>query len=174
MPTAVRLRTDDCWMALEAARRARGTAPYRCPCESHRDVNGQCIDPECTWNEGKLAAIVPATPGDYWRITWHAAPEKLAGFAICCPKCKEIHHWTSANNCGSKRQITITTPGGTEHKAMTCDHQQRHESCWTWTLDETGKPIRAVASLFANGPGMCGYHGFLGGGGAPDGFLSDG
>lgn len=147
MSTPIRLRTDSIIAAEEARDRAAGKPP------SSPDW---CSDEE-------VARTPPAVPGDCWRIIYGAQdgkPESTAGYAICCPKCGQIHYWTTANNCASRRK--------TEH-GWTCDHQAARTSCWTWTLDERGWPVQAVASLFANGEGHCGYHGHL-----KDGALTDG
>jgi hypothetical protein len=151
MPTPIRFRTDSSYYA-----------------EVHRDVLAGKPWPDYLepGEREQIEATPPPEPGDAWRLGWHGSPDKTAGYAICCPKCREIHYWSSASNCASKRQ---TASGG-----WTCDHQEARTSCWTWTVDETGKPIKAVASLFVNHKGGCGYHGHLGDGGALPGYLSDG
>jgi hypothetical protein len=149
MSTPIRYRTDSISAAEAARDRAAGKAP------SDWDVE----------NEEEIARTPPVAAGDCWRIVYGATedgkPESTAGYAIACPKCPHIHYWTSANNCTSKRQ---TATGG-----WSCDHQEARTSCWTWTVDESGKPVQAVASLFVNHAGGCGYHGHL-----TDGALTNG
>jgi hypothetical protein len=148
MSTPIRFRTDDMMAAEEARDRVAGK-------------------PASDWgkeNAERVQSTPPIAAGDCWPITYSShggKPESICGYAICCPKCGQLHYWTHANNCASKRKL----PSG----AWTCDHQEARTSCWTWTLDERGWPVQAVASLFANGEGHCGYHGWL-----KDGALTDG
>lgn len=157
MSTPIRYRTDSLGAAEAHARARRGEAIYTC----------QCDDPTCVYHPAVYEKVPVAQAGDAWRINWYE-PEGnglLAGFAICCPKCGLVHYWTSANNCASKRK--------TESGSIICDHTGK-ASCWSWTLDESGRPITARASLFANGDGHCGYHGWLNQDGNSPGILSDG
>lgn len=143
MPTPIRFRTDGSLWAEYSAEIAAGKSVP------------DWLSPD---EVAGVMATPPAEPGDAWRLTYHDG-EQTAGYAICCPKCRRLHYWTSASNCGSKRQL--------EGGGWTCDHQRARTSCWTWTTDDTGRPITAVASLYARGE--CGYHGFL-----VDGALTDG
>lgn len=83
-------------------------------------------------------------PGDVWRIVF--GDGETAGYAICCPKCQEIHYWTSANNCDR-------SDGGS------CVHEKQHASCWTWTGSAEANTLTANPSLHASG--ACGWHGWL-------------
>lgn len=96
-----------------------------------------------------LAGVPPAAPGDTWEVRWHVAgrigepgyvPGPIAGYAICCPKCRQVHDWTLALNC------------------RPCPHSG-NGSCWTWTGDATAGTLTASPSLHAIG--ACGWHGFL-------------
>jgi hypothetical protein len=97
----------------------------------------------------------PPEPGDLWRITWHAPegePSPLAGYAIACPRCREVHRWTTANNCH------VEEVGGL------CVHERsqnggRLGSCWTWTGSAEEGTLTATPSL--HNSGGCGWHGFL-------------
>lgn len=135
--TRIRFRTDHAFAADDAARRERGE--------------------EMEWHRTKreLARTPPARPGDTWRLRWAlSAGEKgagpIAGYAICCPKCLRVHHWTTALNC----------PSGS------CPHRGK-SSCWTWTGSAEEGTLNASPSLHCvtewNGKptGGCGWHGFL-------------
>lgn len=110
------------------------------------------------------------TPGDIWEIHWYASPAEcrgihggvesncwqgcghehkgpLAGYAICCPGCGAVHHWTTASNCGSLKP-----------QSATCDHSGK-SSCWTWTGSPQEGTLSASPSLHASG--SCGWHGWL-------------
>ena len=142
MGTKIRFRSDSILVAEEAGRRARGLPPQICP----------CTEPDCPSREQLVMATPPTQPGDCWRLGWYGN-ENLSGFAICCPQCGEVHHWGSATNCTSRREL----PGG----GFTCDHAGK-ASCWTWTLGPDGAPTDVSPSLFAQG--ACGWHGWLRGG----------
>jgi len=88
------------------------------------------------------ASVPPAEPGDTWLIRWHAPDGNgpVAGYAIRCPKCRQVHHWTSATNC------------------RPCPHQGTG-SCWTWIGDPAANTLTARPSLYASH--ACGWHGFL-------------
>jgi hypothetical protein len=95
----------------------------------------------------------PAQPGDLWRIHWHseAEPPPLAGYAIGCPRCLEVHRWTSANNCHEGEVDGL------------CVHERsqnggRLGSCWTWTGSAEEGTLTASPSLLNN---QCGWHGWL-------------
>jgi hypothetical protein len=103
----------------------------------------------CRWNysDGEIAQIratPDAEPGDTWRIHWHSneGAGPVAGYAICCPKCKAIHHWTTALNCQPKP----------------CQHEGK-SSCWEWSGSAEENKLSASPSLYA--VGACGWHGWL-------------
>lgn len=167
MSIAIRLRKDSATAAYLNACRARGEPVHECSC-------GQT---DCPYDGAEARSTPPAEPGDAWSIVYSAhdgRPESPAGFAICCPKCRQVHYWSSANNCASKRQFSFTGPDGKEYQGWTCDHKDARTSCWTWTVDADGRPITARASLFVNHDGGCGYHGWLNQDGNSPGILSDG
>lgn len=182
MPVAIRLRRDSLIAAIEHKTRLAG-GPW-CPPDWVTDDEAE--------------ATPPPEPGDAWRIGWYMQegeatedfirtyrrrygdasipPESnvpLAGFAICCIKCGEVHHWTSANNCSTRKQLPPwKDQAGVEHPGggYTCQHIEDRTSCWTWTLDADGRPLTARASLLCH---ICGYHGFLNADGNSPGILSD-
>ena len=166
MPTPIRLRHDSIIAAQEAAHRLAGGNPC---------APGWVTDAEA-------AATPPAEPGDCWRIihgAYDGKPGSTAGYAICCPTCRQIHYWTHARNCSSRRELPTGWIGRgprrrMSHGGTTCDHEQARTSCWTWTVDADGRPIRARASLFVSHPDGCGYHGWLDQDGKSPGILSDG
>lgn len=94
-------------------------------------------------------ATPPAEPGDAWRTRWYGS-DAVAGYDIGCPKCRQVHGWTTAGNCASRRKLP---DGGT-----TCDHMGVG-SCWTWTGSAEEGTLSASPSLHATG--ACGWHGFL-------------
>lgn len=89
-------------------------------------------------------SIPPATPGDVWRVLWSTGP--IAGYAIGCPLCTQIHAWTSALNCSNK-----THTGSCAHSGV--------GSCWTWTGCAEDGTLSANPSLYA--VRACGWHGWL-------------
>lgn len=140
MPVQMRFRMDHAFYADDASRVARGQAPIY-------------VDPE------KLAGVEPARPGDVWRSRWKATREQeargelgaIAGYAICCSKCGEVHWWTGAVNC------------------KPCPHQGT-SSCWNWSGSAEDGTLTASPSLHClTDRGGCGYHGWL-----QNGVLSDG
>jgi hypothetical protein len=94
----------------------------------------------------------PAQPGDIWRLRWYkqGGEGPIAGYAICCPKCGEVHHWTQAANCAR----TVDTSSGVK----VCAHSGTG-SCWTWTGSAEEGTLTADPSLHASG--ACGWHGWL-------------
>lgn len=147
MPTRIRFRTDSAHDAEEHSRLLRGL--------------------ELRWTnpgveEDHVRLTPPAVPGDTWVVRWykqdaenHQGP--IAGYAICCPKCQEVHRWTTALNCGSK------LPSGS------CAHSG-NGSCWTWTGNAEDGTLHAAPSLWCVADrGGCGYHGHL-----HNGVLTDG
>lgn len=142
--TRIRFRTD-CWFrADDAARHAR-----------HQET----LYFEIT----ELAGVEPAQPGDCWRVRWCATGDQvgpIAGYAICCPVCKQVHSWTSARNCGSKRDRGAGI--------IACDHSGVG-SCWIWSGSAEEGTLTAQPSLHAIDEGGragdnahgCGWHGRL-------------
>lgn len=106
------------------------------------------------WNE-----TPPAEPGDVWRVRWYRQNRQnnegpVAGYDICCPRCRHVHAWTTAHNCGSRRSLP---DGG----GFTCDHMGK-SSCWTWTGSAEEGTLTASPSLHASAEhGGCGWHGWL-------------
>lgn len=97
----------------------------------------------------------PPLPGDTWRIHWYnhvdgvQVNDQIAGYAICCPLCLKVHHWTTANNCPR-----IAGEG--------CAHEKAHTSCWTWTGSAEDGTLTASPSLYSvEALGGCGWHGWL-------------
>lgn len=109
---------------------------------------------EYGYNEHDVArfeALPPAEPGDCWRVRWHKeeGDGPIAGYAICCPLCKNIHAWTTASNCASR------LPGGS------CQHSG-NGSCWNWTGSAEDGTLTASPSLYCQESlGGCGWHGWL-------------
>lgn len=130
MSVRIRFRTDSAFLADDAARLARGE--------------------ETQWfTPDELQGAEPAVPGDCWRCFWLAGA--FAGYAICCLKCLQVHHWTTATNC------------------VPCPHESVG-SCWTWTGSAEDGTLTASPSLHCVAEsGGCGYHGWL-----QNGVLSDG
>jgi hypothetical protein len=102
------------------------------------------------YDEWYARALWDATPiaelGDTWRLTWYRryGHGPIAGYAICCPLCRQVHYWTTARNC--------TNP---------CPHQG-NSSCWTWTGSAEENRLSASPSLYCvKEYGGCGWHGFL-------------
>lgn len=142
--TRIRFRTDSSFAADDAARVLRGH-------------NAMWFDND------ELKDVEPAQPGDCWRVRWartvdmpEGAEGAIAGYAICCPKCKQVHNWTSARNCPR-------VDGVCKHSGL--------GSCWTWTGSAEEGTLTASPSLHSldddndggaadNGTG-CGWHGYL-------------
>lgn len=104
-----------------------------------------------------------AEPGDIWRIHWYA-PEgqqgPIAGYAICCPKCKRVHAWTTATNCSQKTiERSYTDKDGKVVKYKSCPHEGTG-SCWNWSGSAENNTLTASPSLFNQAPD-CGWHGWL-------------
>lgn len=107
-------------------------------------------------------ATEPAQPGDVWRLRWYAQNGEgpIAGYAICCPKCLRVHHWSSAGNCGSRRERELPDGEGTVGGKYTmCDHQVARGSCWDWTGSAEENTLSETPSLLETG--TCGWHGYL-------------
>jgi hypothetical protein len=140
----MRFREDSITAAEYHARELRGN-----PVTPH-----ECDDPACEWNPEAYRKIPPAEPGDTWRLThWRKEGNgPTAGYAICCPRCRQVHYWASANNCASKRQL--------ESGGRVCDHTGK-SSCWDWGGSAEEGTLTGSPSLFANGEGACGWHGYL-------------
>jgi hypothetical protein len=88
--------------------------------------------------------------GDVWRIFWYhhvdqqQVDDQIAGYAICCPKCREVHYWTSASNC--------------DRTGGSCVHEKQRTSCWNWTGSAEANQLSATPSLLCH---TCGWHGYL-------------
>jgi hypothetical protein len=153
MPARMRFRTDGVHVAADAARLARGK-----PMEWHR--------PSDLW---LVSRVPPAQPGDCWRVRWHGS-DAIAGYALGCVKCGDVHYWTTALNCSQpKRSYTYVDRDGTT-KTGYADYHSGNGSCWTWTGSAEGGTLTASPSLHCLADkGGCGYHGWL-----QNGILSDG
>jgi hypothetical protein len=133
-PVRIRFRTDAMFKAADASRLARGLGTLWLKREEIGDVE-------------------PARPGDIWRVRWmetlddRAAGRQgpIAGYDICCPKCLEVHSWTTASNCAQR-------------SGDTCAHSGKG-SCWTWTGKPEDGSLSASPSLHASR--ACGWHGYL-------------
>lgn len=141
MSPRIRFREDGIAAAEWHAAELRGEPRVTCPCD----------DLECHLRPENYRKVPPAEPGDCWRLTWHGS-DAVSGYAICCPRCRLVHYWCSANNCGSKRPL----PGG----GATCDHAGK-ASCWEWTGSAEAGTLTARPSLLATAPLLCGWHGWL-------------
>ncbi len=114
------------------------------------------------WNETPVAE-----PGDVWRIHWSAYDEAiqqnidgpLAGYAICCLKCKGVHAWTTANNCNQPIERSYINEKSEEVKYQSCVHNGVG-SCWNWTGSAEDNQLSGTPSLLVT-DGVCGFHGFL-------------
>lgn len=103
-----------------------------------------------SWYEPNPAA----RPGDLWRIRWHKEHADgnrligpIAGYAICCPDCGQVHHWTTATNCPS-------------NKNGVCEHSGKG-SCWEWSGSAEENRLSVRPSLQVTGEGGCRWHGHL-------------
>lgn len=108
---------------------------------------------ETLWFEPEeLTGIEPAQPGDCWRVRWGGDNGGLAGYAICCPRCLQVHTWTSAASCMGR--ALAAGQGACQHNGVS--------SCWQWTgLPEDGT-LTAEPSLHCDSSlGGCGWHGWL-------------
>lgn len=134
----MRYRTDGSWYA-ECAAMLRDGKPLPSPYDGEE-------------YRADIAATPPAEPGDTWAIHWHANEGEgpLAGYGICCPRCREIHWWTTATNC-----TTGLVDGLCEHRRAASG---RLGSCWTWTGDPATNHLSASPSLLSH---ECGWHGWL-------------
>ena len=137
----MRFRSDSDIRAEYHARHDRGEALALCPCGSA----------DCDEKAQHFLGTPPAEPGDTWRVHWartvdQVGPPALAGYAICCPKCRLVHLWSSASNCASKN-----ADGGCAHTGV--------GSCWNWTGSAEDNRLSASPSLYALH--ACGWHGFL-------------
>ncbi len=116
----------------------------------------------------------PAVPGDVWRIRWavpgpdgviNSERDKdlvgpIAGYAICCSKCKGVHPWTTASNCEPKHKVHCgKDQQGNDLWADICEHSSKG-SCWQWSGSAEDNILSASPSLLCQQPD-CGLHGFL-------------
>lgn len=145
-----RFRSDSWHFADEAARLERGL-PLRWTLENRPDEFRE------------VQTTPPARPGDLWRVRWatrydaeHPEPGPIAGYAIGCPTCLEVHAWTTATNCSAARRPIEGMPG---HSV--CIHSGTG-SCWNWTGSAEEGTLSASPSLYSvKELGGCGFHGFL-------------
>lgn len=112
----------------------------------------------------RVRATPPAEPGDVWRVFWYreneSEPQQLAGYAICCPKCRRIHDWTRANNCHwNETEHSWTDDAGKIHRYKVCGHSGKG-SCWNWSGNAEQNNLTAQSSLWNQAPD-CGWHGWL-------------
>jgi hypothetical protein len=105
-------------------------------------------------------ATPEAQPGDCWRVRWHSPDGQgaIAGYALCCPGCRQVHPWTTATNCAGRYETSYAGQNGQLHKSMTCPHSGTG-SCWQWTGSAEDGTLTAMPSLWASG--ACGWHGWL-------------
>lgn len=98
--------------------------------------------------------ITDQQPGDVWRIHWYKQDGQgpVAGYAICCPGCGKIHHWTTANNCKTKGQKDPAYPYMCTHSGV--------GSCWDWTGSAEGNTLTGRPSLQVTADD-CHWHGYL-------------
>jgi hypothetical protein len=92
-------------------------------------------------------ALPPGEPGDIWRIRWYkegGGEGPIAGYAIWCPECNDLHHWTTATNCAKG------ATGACVHSGI--------GSCWEWTGSAEDGTLTARPSLLCH---SCGFHGWL-------------
>lgn len=135
MNVRMRFRTDSVFAAADVARRERG--------EPTRFL--EHLDPE-------LASTPPAVPGDVWRMRWYGS-DAIAGYDICCPQCLDVHAWTTALNCASRRPL--------EGGGSACAHSGVG-SCWDWSGSAEEGTLTANPSLHSIAEkGGCGFHGWL-------------
>lgn len=141
---------------------------------------------ESTFSDWPTREEWDATPaaeaGDTWRVRWGVTVDQraagmtegpIAGYAIACIKCKEVHGWTTALNCEPKIpwSHSWTDSEGVAHASSgtKCVHSGVG-SCWQWTGSAEANTLHASPSLHSVlEKGGCGYHGFL-----QNGILSDG
>jgi len=146
MGAPMRFRTDSLLGAEFHARELAGKPAGPC----------SCAQADCIYLPENYRTFPPAEPGDTWRLRWGGTKDEqgpICGYAIFCPGCRQIHHWTTANNCASKRALA---GGGT-----TCDHTGK-SSCWTWSGSAEDGTLTANPSLHSDASkGGCGWHGWL-------------
>lgn len=110
-------------------------------------------------------AISPAQPGDVWRIRWHkeGGEGPIAGYAICCIQCGQVHAWTTARNCSQKiKRSYIDSKTGQTVEYESCVHSGVG-SCWNWSGSAEEGTLTASPSLMKiTGPDQkCTFHGWL-------------
>lgn len=114
---------------------------------------------EFGWDADAYNNTPPAEAGDVWRIHWHkeGGEGPIAGYAIACIKCDQVHSWTTANNCEPKIEHKFKDVNGNEQTYTTCTHSGVG-SCWVWTGSAEDNMLTASPSLLSN---ECGFHGHL-------------
>lgn len=132
--TQIRSRTDCHWPDADKRRWL----------DEGRTLDDDFLSPV---ERARILALPPIEPGDAWRVNWSNG--NLAGYAIICPTCRQVHTWTTAQNC------TVNVVDGR------CEHNRLGTgSCWQWSGSlETGD-LTAMPSLHSPPPG-CGWHGWL-------------
>lgn len=144
--TRIRFRSDNAHLADDAARVDRGEEP----------LWHNADDPE-------LLNHRIALPGDTWRVRWNKNDGEgpIAGYAICCPGCKQVHHWCTALNCEPKIPWSVIGTDGKEYTGTHCRHEG-NGSCWEWSGSAEDGTLTATPSLHClSDRGGCGWHGFL-------------
>src|SRR5690348_3484571 len=124
---------------------------------AERKAQGKDYDP--FYDRAVWDATPPAQPGDIWRVFWRGEDSEgngingpFAGYDICCPGCKQVHAWTTVNNCSTRRRASATDEG------MTCDHMGK-SSCWNWSGSAEAGTLTASPSLYSvKEMGGCGWH----------------
>jgi hypothetical protein len=162
MPVRIRFRTDSAFKADDTAARARG--------EKLQWFHAEELD---------VDPVPPAEPGDCWRVRWGGTqwPEgqgPIAGYEICCIKCKHNHAWCTSTNCQPRVPWSVSwvdsETGETRTSSGTKCLHEGVGSCWQWTGSPEAGDLTASPSLWSVlEKGGCGYHGFL-----QNGILSDG
>lgn len=99
-----------------------------------------------------------AEPGDVWRILWKS--DAIAGYAICCPGCRKVHHWTTARNCANKITNSYTDSKTGEVKTYESCIHSGNGSCWNWSGSAEENNLSATPSLQVTADD-CKWHGYI-------------
>lgn len=111
-------------------------------------------------------AIPPAQKGDVWRVFWYhdengqQVDDRIAGYAICCIVCGQVHAWTSAGNCSQKVKRSYVDSGGKTVEYDSCAHSGV-SSCWNWSGSAEEGTLTATPSLMVIPGHGCSYHGWI-------------